>query len=111
MDQDWIYTEIGDIVRRRRKKLGKTQAELAPKLGLSRASVANIETGRQSLLVHQLYALAEALELSPQDLLPASSSAPSSGVLKFSGDVSDRQKDQLSRLIADAVPEPEDDDS
>jgi len=40
-------------------------------LGISRGSLANIETGRQSILVHQLYSFAGALGLSPFELLPA----------------------------------------
>ena len=39
-------------------------------LGISRGSLANIETGRQSVLVHQLYKFAAALQLTPFDLLP-----------------------------------------
>lgn len=110
MDHDWIYSSIGELVRRRRAKLNMTQAQLAPRLGLSRASIANIETGRQKLLVHQIYALAEALDLTIHDLLPAPASAPATDALQFSGDVNQKQKEQLSRLIAEAAPEPQTDD-
>lgn len=51
-----------------------TQADLSACIGLSRASVANIEGGRQAVLLHQFLALAEALTLPPMDLLPSGQS-------------------------------------
>jgi transcriptional regulator with XRE-family HTH domain len=47
-----------------------TQQQLAAHLGISRASLANIEVGRQKVFVHHLYALAAALRLQPYELLP-----------------------------------------
>jgi transcriptional regulator with XRE-family HTH domain len=67
---DPIYTEIGLLIRARRKALDLRQKSLASELGISRGSLANIETGRQSILVHQLYRFATALRLPPHDLLP-----------------------------------------
>ena len=67
---DPIYTEIGLLIRARRKALNLRQKSLASELGISRGSLANIETGRQSILVHQLYRFAAALRLPPHDLLP-----------------------------------------
>lgn len=56
----------------RRKALGLTQAQLASKVGMSRASIANIEGGRQNILLHHVYALAGALEFGKVgELLPA----------------------------------------
>jgi transcriptional regulator with XRE-family HTH domain len=41
-------------------------------LGLSRASLANLENGRQRIMVHQLFRLADALNLKTiLDLVPA----------------------------------------
>lgn len=40
-----------------------TQAELATAVAFSRASIANIEAGRQKLPLHQVYRLLAALEL------------------------------------------------
>ena len=67
---DPIYTELGLLIRARRKALNLRQKSLASELGISRGSLANIETGRQSILVHQLYRFAAALRLPPHDLLP-----------------------------------------
>ncbi len=70
MDPMLLYRTLGAMIRRRRKTLGLTQAKLAGDLGISRASVANVETGRQKILVHQLYRYAKALEMSVVDFLP-----------------------------------------
>ena len=70
MPIEFPYPQIGSLVRTRRKKLEKSQLEIATQLGISRASLANIETGRQRLLVHHLYGLAKALDLDISNLLP-----------------------------------------
>ena len=67
---DPVYPKIGRIIQMRRKALKMKQEELAQKLGISRGGLANIETGRQNLLVHHLYKFATALELTPHELLP-----------------------------------------
>lgn len=73
MESGEIYKILGATIRHRRRLLGHTQAVLASQLGLSRASLANIEGGRQRVLVHQLYKIAEALQMnSVQDLIPVS---------------------------------------
>jgi len=46
------------------------QKELAGHIGISRGSLANIETGRQSMLVHQIYKFASFLRMEPVELLP-----------------------------------------
>jgi transcriptional regulator with XRE-family HTH domain len=74
MNPDSIYRHIGEVIRTRRATLRPklTQQQLAARVGISRASLANIETGRQSVMVHQLFDLAQALELPASDLLPGS---------------------------------------
>ena len=70
MDTDALYRNLGNRIRDLRKKTRRTQDQIARRVGISRASLANIEAGRQQVLVHHLVALAKALDLdSPSDLL------------------------------------------
>lgn len=72
MSDDLIYKAFGEAVATRRKRLGLTQAALAARIGVSRASIANIESGRQNVLLHHVYRLTSALEFSKlSELLPA----------------------------------------
>ena len=52
-----LYRRLGRAVADRRRELGLTQNIVAEKLGLSRASLANLEIGRQRIMVHQLLRL------------------------------------------------------
>jgi transcriptional regulator with XRE-family HTH domain len=69
-----LYLEIGRGIHRlrtqRRPKMN--QDELAEVVGLSRASIANIERGHHRVQLHVLYDIAMALEVQPHDLLPHS---------------------------------------
>lgn len=67
-----IYKQTGEAIARlrRTRKPKLTQQQLAIAAGISRASIANIEQGRHRIQLHVLYDLAEALEVTPQDLLP-----------------------------------------
>lgn len=71
-----IYEAFGAKVRKERAKLGWTQLELSKRIGLTRGSVANIEAGRQSVLLHQFVTIASALKLEPTHLLPAEAQTP-----------------------------------
>ena len=51
---DLLYAEIGLEIRDARKKREWNQADLARDIGLTRSSIANIEAGRQKILVHSL---------------------------------------------------------
>jgi transcriptional regulator with XRE-family HTH domain len=78
------------------------QEALAGELGISRGSLANIETGRQSILVHQLYKFAAKLQLTPFDLLPQPSTDAfrlESASLPLPDDLKAQQKEQIARLF------------
>ncbi|WP_413205001.1 helix-turn-helix domain-containing protein [Rhodospirillum sp. A1_3_36] len=71
MADETLYKAFGSAISTRRKALGLTQAELAGKVKMSRASIANIESGRQNILLHHVYALAAALDFTKVgELLP-----------------------------------------
>jgi transcriptional regulator with XRE-family HTH domain len=97
-----IYRIIGAGLAARRKKLRLKQAEVADQIGLTRASLANIESGRQKIMLHQIYRLATALQAdSITELVPESFSfEQASGPLRFEGsDVSDAQKAQIEQYV------------
>ncbi|MDN4987190.1 helix-turn-helix transcriptional regulator [Bradyrhizobium sp. WYCCWR 13022] len=97
-----IYRIVGAGLAARRKKLRLKQSEVADRIGLKRASLANIERGRQKLMLHQIYKLAAALEVeSITDLVPSNFSfEQASGPLMIEGsDVSEAQRAQIEQYI------------
>lgn len=64
-----LYGEVGQRIRAARKAIGMSQELLALSIGVSRASVANIEAGRQGLLLRVLVSIAAALGIEPCMLL------------------------------------------
>lgn len=65
------YVLFGEFVRGRRKQLGLTQMELSERVEYSRATIANIETGRQRVLLDDVMKFAKALEVSPKTVFAA----------------------------------------
>ena len=63
------YKAVGLKIRRVREALGMTQEELAKRVGLVRTSIANIEAGRQRLLLHEIEGFAAGLGTTPKHLL------------------------------------------
>ncbi|MGW1615761.1 helix-turn-helix domain-containing protein [Streptomyces sp. NPDC002285] len=64
-----VYQAIGTRLADARQQRGVRQADLATAVGLTRASVANIENGAQRIQVHTLIAAAQALGMDPADLI------------------------------------------
>lgn len=63
------HQAVGARVRMIRETLGLQQEELAKRTGLTRGSIANIETGRQRLLLQTVEKLARGLGTSPKVLM------------------------------------------
>lgn len=63
------HVALGARVRLIREAIGLTQDELAQRVSLKRASVANIETGRQRLLLDSVENFARALGTTPRHLM------------------------------------------
>lgn len=85
-----------------------TQERLASRLEISRASLANIEIGRQRILVHQLYSIAQAIGLQPSDLLPPFNREPMNETtdLPLPEGLKAAHKEQIRRFFDDAHSEP-----
>jgi len=76
MDENEVYRRLGSLAAARRRGQGLTQEAVGERVGLSRASIANIEAGKQRILLHTIYALLDALSLHRlEDLLPQPSPA------------------------------------
>ncbi len=70
--------QIGNEIRRRRKKIGLTQTDLAKKVGLRQATISEIETGNPAAKLETILSVLAALNLelqitersqhSPQDI-------------------------------------------
>ena len=67
MDQDTFNATIGKNLRRFRMAARLTQDEVASNIGVSRATIANMETGRQAMSAYQLVRIARALNLPSLD--------------------------------------------
>jgi transcriptional regulator with XRE-family HTH domain len=69
---DALYRAFGTLVRLRREQRPNplSQEKLGRLVGLSRASICNIEKGRHHVVLHQLLAFAGALNVRPEALLP-----------------------------------------
>lgn len=65
------YVAFGEAVRDARHELGWNQFDLAEKVNLSRGSIANIETGRQRILLGDIFLFAKVLRLDPKKLFAA----------------------------------------
>jgi transcriptional regulator with XRE-family HTH domain len=81
-----FYTALGPTIQkaRERKKMTQTQLGLCLNPPTTRASIANIENGKQRVLAHTFVQLARAMEIDIHELLPANEtlvSAPSAGVV------------------------------
>ena|SRR5215207_2331387 len=71
LDQDLLYRLVGQKIREARQRIPRlSQTRLAEKLAISRASVVNIEAGRQRAPLHLLWQIAGELGTELALLLP-----------------------------------------
>jgi Predicted transcriptional regulators len=64
-----VYRLLGARIEHIRTTLAWTQQDLAAKVKLTRTSIANIEAGRQRILLHDLEKFAFAFSMEPKALL------------------------------------------
>jgi transcriptional regulator with XRE-family HTH domain len=77
-----FYARLGGNIRSLRVSAGLSQASLAKRIGFTRASVSNLEAGRQRIALHLFVQIAQALDVEPSRLLPSLSSQSESDVLE-----------------------------
>lgn len=105
LDQKQFYRFAGACVRQARGKT-MTQEQLANATGLSRVSVVNIESGRQKLLLHHVFGIAEALGLTVAELIaPLQPSIPNEPDLSAAGDAAEFVTAALHNLSQGAIPQ------
>ena len=102
MSEMELYKVVGASVAAQRKKLNLTQAEVAKEIGLTRASLANIETGRQKFMLHHIYKLANALSVpSVADLIPPdfTFTAEPENIQLSGSSINDAQRAQVTQFL------------
>lgn len=67
-DQD-IKAAFGKVIAARREKLGLTQEQLADRCGTARNYIGELERGEKQPTLTSLFAIAEALESTPVELM------------------------------------------
>lgn len=100
---DGIYREIGRAISQLRstRKPKMSQQMLAEAVGVSRASIANIERGHHRVQLHVLYNIAAALDVEPHDLMPhpESQEQPTSLPEDLSQKLTPRERAAVDRLL------------
>lgn len=101
-----IYPEIGRNIQCARDARGMSQASLGARLmpPLTRASIANMEGGKQRILVHTLLSIAQILAVPLSDLLPYTDSQMQAAATP--AEIKEVRKDllrHLSKATADRV--------
>lgn len=99
--EDVFNLEVGRRISYIRKKRCLTQAIVADHINLSRASLANVENGRQALRAYNLMQLAEILEVEVKDLLPENSLGKFTNIVGL--DIDKKQVLAANSLIAQFV--------
>lgn len=96
------YASLGKAISRHRSRLDMTQQNLADAIGISRASVANIERGEQRVYFDQVLAIRDAFGLQTTEELMAGAEMEKKSAysISFSGDKLKRtEKRQVKSLL------------
>ncbi len=103
IDDDLIYIHIGKKIKTVRDKADLTQESLADAIGVSRASIANYESGKQSIYISDLYKIADALNIEIRELLPPLQEIKMKSLpekqLKEAKNLTEKEKKEIVELI------------
>lgn len=97
------YYVIGQRIRKTRKAHGLSQEQLAELVGISTTHMSHIETGNTKLSLPVLVSLAEALEVSTDDLLFCGSPTERGGVLDELAQLLESCTTQQMKIVVDVV--------
>ena len=89
-----FYKDLGALIKEARENKQLLQAEIAQKIGLSRASIINIEAGRHRPLLHHVLDLAFLLDISFEKIITLYSQH------KFSAE-KEKQPSNIKKIIND----------
>ncbi len=64
-----IFKQFGDVVRKKRKRLGMSQEELAFEANLDRTYISSVERGHRNVSLLNIHRIAKALKVKPRDLM------------------------------------------
>jgi transcriptional regulator with XRE-family HTH domain len=100
-DIEPFYKDLGKRIQEARDRAGLTQQEVADRLipKVTRASIANMESGKQRVLCHTLVALSAVLSTRPEELLPPSGAPRSVEELEAQGGPFRELELELTRKI------------
>lgn len=71
IEHERFYDEMGRLIKEKRLSRGINQEILADRLGLTRASVINLEKGRHRPSVYQLMIISDLLQVNYTELIPS----------------------------------------
>ncbi len=106
IDEDIIYSFIGNQIKKFREKANLTQDSLAKAIAVSRASLANYESGKQSIYISDLYKIADTLKIEIKEILPTvqeikSKSLPEK-ILEEAENLTEKEKKEIKLIIEKA---------
>lgn len=107
IDEDIIYIFIGRKIKDFREKAGFTQESLSKAIAVSRASLANYESGKQSIYISDLYKIADTLNIEIKKFLPTleeikSKSLPEK-LLEKAKNLTKKEKREIEKIIEKAT--------
>src|ERR1041385_4970497 len=99
-----MNTEIGQMVRATRERLGMTQELVAERLGIPRSAVSEIETGRREVSAFELFQLSRLFGEPMEHLLGASAHEPEEELVMLRAEAVDAlARAELQRFVARCV--------
>lgn len=98
---DELNQRTGGVIQELRVKAGLRQDQLGAAVGLSRASISNIEAGRQKMLLETFYQVALALDSTPTKLFTRIMSQP--GTLQHTAPAANAETDDMVKYLYNII--------